>query len=144
MRCSLWGTHQWLPQMLCPPSPQTSAVCLFQSLTHGHPICFLQDPSVWDCHLCVSPAVSPSGKHSHYSIHTHTALPSDSWSLPSYHATCLLLLQRSYSTELSLLVVPTLSPTRSLNSLQSDFHNPKSLPSSLTYMWTPIVCPVLF
>lgn len=140
VRCSLWGTHQWLPSNALPSQVHRQALCASFSHLHMGTPSASSKTQVSGTITCVSPAVSPSG-----SIPTsaHTALPSDHGSLPSYRATCLLLLQRSYSTELSLLMVPALSPTRSLNSLQSDFHTP-TLPSSLTYMWTAIVCPTLF
>lgn len=125
------------------PSPQTSSVCLPRPLCHlcmGTPSA-ASKTQVSGTGTCGSPAVSPS-RSIPPSTHTHC---STFWPRvpPQLPCTCLLPLQRNYSTELSLLLVPTLSPTRSLNSLQSDFYTP-TLPSSLTYMWTLIVCPTLF
>lgn len=43
----LWGTHQWLPQMLCPPkSRRTSTVCLFSVTSRWAPPSASPDPSV--------------------------------------------------------------------------------------------------
>lgn len=114
------------------------------SLAHGHPTpsCLLQDSSFWVCplrfpmpHQLLSLRKHPASTHTRCSIFCV--------SLSSYCSTSLILLKQNFSRELSILLVPTSSPTVVTKLTPIKFYTP-NLPISLTNMWAPIVCPTLF
>lgn len=70
VRCSLWGTHQWLPSNALPSQVHRQALCAsFSHLRMGTPSASSKT-QVSGTVTCVSPAVSPSGSIP-TSIHTH-------------------------------------------------------------------------
>ena len=146
VRGSLGWTYLWLPSNALPSQVHRPGLCASFSrpFTYAWASHLLPPrlrrlglpPAFPQLHHASSPRSVPTSTHTHCSVFWPRALPS-SW------ATCLFLLHQCYTIELSLLLVPTFSPSRSLNSLPSDFYTP-NLPISLTYKWTPIVCPTLF
>ena len=147
-RCSLRRTYLWLSShaLSTLPATQTRAVCLFWPALHLRmgipPPPAYSKTSFWVCplrfpmpHQLLSLRKHPASTHTRCSIFCV--------SLSSYCSTSLILLKQNFSRELSILLVPTSSPTVVTKLTPIKFYTP-NLPISLTNMWAPIVCPTLF